>query len=800
MALFRRRFTLANAMTTLMHVSADERYELFLDGRKISRGPERGDLNNWYFETTELTLAPGTHTLVARVWALGTRGASARAPWAQMSIRPGFFCCPEAPELVPHFGTGHAAWEITPLDGITFESMSEAALSGMGAGPSERVDGGLYPWGWETGESRSSLKWFVPQKGEVAFSLSPAPADHPWGNNARHWLRPAALPASEDKPWSKFQILRNETGHGSSDISLVETAQWEAWLHRSSKNYSEVLIVPAHSIQTLLIDLGNYVCAYPHMRWRAGDQARVSIGWAEGLRLPGKHADEKIHNPSAYPEAIFIGPSDHLSLPAGLNDSHQWHSHWWRCGRFVQLRIETADTALTLESFVLSETRFPFDPGQRWKTGDAKLDRLFSVCVRTLQLCSHETYMDCPYYEQLMYVGDTRLQALMTYALTADTRLPRKAIALLDSSRTNPTGLIASAHPCASGQLIPSFALWWVAMVYDHALWRGDADFVRQRMPGVRAVLDRFLAHVDQAGALVSPVGWSFLDWTFKEGGVPPGGLPGERNSSFHAQWFIALKQAAELESWLGEPELAARWGRHQSAARDVWHSLFWDEARGLMADDVHHTAYSEHAQCLALLAGVLAPAQQQRAWTHLASKDSTLTPVSSYFSHYLFEACFQSGQTPHPEIFNTRLAPWFKSLEEGFETTPETFGPTRSDCHAWSAHPVYHYITGVLGIRPAGLGFTQVEISPQLGVLSFAAGALAHPEGDIRVSIELKDETLVADIELPGRLTGTFVHDGFRHSLNSGSQRISIPAPGQLHPDSRTTDSGRLISFSRVH
>ncbi|WP_372490084.1 hypothetical protein [Chitinophaga sedimenti] len=29
---------------------------------------------------------------------------------------------------------------------------------------------------------------------------------------------------------------------------------------------------------------------------------------------------------------------------------------------------------------------------------------------RTSRLCAYETYMDCPYYEQLQYIGDTRIR------------------------------------------------------------------------------------------------------------------------------------------------------------------------------------------------------------------------------------------------------------------------------------------------------------------------------------------------------------------------------------------------------
>jgi hypothetical protein len=60
--------TLDTAATIRVHVTADNRYELFADGEFVGRGSERGDERNWFFETYELELGAGEHTLVARAW------------------------------------------------------------------------------------------------------------------------------------------------------------------------------------------------------------------------------------------------------------------------------------------------------------------------------------------------------------------------------------------------------------------------------------------------------------------------------------------------------------------------------------------------------------------------------------------------------------------------------------------------------------------------------------------------------------------------------------------------------------
>ena len=79
---------------------------------------------------------------------------------------------------------------------------------------------------------------------------------------------------------------------------------------------------------------------------------------------------------------------------------------------------------------------------------------------------------------------------------------------------------------------------------------------------------------------------------------------------------------------------------------------------------------------------------------------EKTLARATVYFSHYLFETFFKSGR---PDLFWDHLSLWQDFLDQGLSTPLEAPGSrARSDCHAWGAHPLYHFLTGVAGIRPA--------------------------------------------------------------------------------------------------
>jgi alpha-L-rhamnosidase len=744
-AAFRCVFTVKTRLRDRIHVTADARYELYLDGRWIGRGSQRGDKRQWFYESHALDLEPGRHVLVAQVWSLGSL-----SPWAQISIRPGWFCCPERPELVAKLATGTARWDMLPLRDRTFHDMGAALGTVMGGGPSEIFDSRQTVRGWEQG---AGTGWAPAAVGAGGYH-----GDQPHSTRAEHWLKPAPFPAMRNTPWKRFRIFRAE---GDS----VPKAAWLELLRKG-----RAVTIPARTTVGVLIDVEDYLCAYPELHWSGGKEGRISLGWAEALNDPV--SGDKRHGTGTAPDSVFKGPCDEVIADGGANRS--WRPLWWRCGCYVQLTVQTHNAPLTLKGLTLLETRYPLQIVSQWQTPHTAFNRILAISRRTAEMCLHETYMDCPYYEQLMYAGDTRIQCLLTYALTTDDRPPRQAITLFDSSRLNSSGLVAGSHPCAAGQLIPPFALWWVAMLHDFALWRGQPDFVRERLPGARAVLDLFRRQVDEKGLLHGLAGWNYVDWSFQPGGIPSGGAPGESCAPLQAHWALVLGYMAELEAYAGEPEMAARYRRWKREAVQALISTFWNARRGLLADDVAHQQYSEHTHCLALLAGTLKARQAARVWERMTAA-TDLTTCTAYFTHYYFEACLSSGRS---DLFFRKLQPWFDGVQDGFRTTPENFGgQARSDCHAWTAHPLYHYLTGVLGIQPALFGFESVAIAPQLGNLEQAAGELAHPLGPIQVDARKERGQFSATISLPKGLHGQFRLGRFRKPLRPGKQTIAVPA-----------------------
>ncbi|MFA6134205.1 MAG: alpha-L-rhamnosidase [Phycisphaerae bacterium] len=757
---FRREVVLDQPATCRIHVSADQRYRLFLDGQRIGQGPERGCFENWFYETYDLDLEAGRHVLVAQVWWLSLDAPPA---YAQMTAQAAFLLAAEGP-LAEHLDTGVAPWQVRVLGGYSFLPPGDA----WGTGAKLRIRGADFSWGFQTGQGDG---WSAVAVLNAAVNASQANEfKRPW------MLSPATLPPMLEETVRPFAVRHVQTTDGGAASTLpvrakdhlpAEAGQWQAMFDGKGP-----LTLPPRTSRRVIVDLQDYYCAYPQLTVSGGAGATVRISWAEALYemaadgSPG-HAATK-GNRREILNKVFDGIGD-VFEPDGGRD-RAFETLWWQAGRYLEILVQTGDAPLVLQELTLRQTHYPYEFEGAFACSDPAMEEVIPRALRTLEMCSHETYMDCPYYEQLMYVGDARLEAMVTYACCRDDRLPRKAITLFDLSRT-PRGLTQSRFPSRVMQIIPPFSLYWVSMVHDYLMWRRDRDFVLRLLPGVRGVLESFRQNLTTQGLLNSPSGWNFMDWVPAwPYGISPGGLEGQ-SGLLNWHLVMTLREAQAMERLAGEDLLAQRDGQLAESLAAATDRAFWDESRGLYADDLEHRCFSEHTQCLAILSGLLAPEKRRRVADGLLTAPD-LTRTTIYFSHYLFEAYRQIGRM---DAMAGRMGPWLALKDLGCTTTLEMPEPSRSDCHAWAAHPLYHYLASVLGIRPAAPLFASVLIEPQLGTLTRAAGTIAHPDGLIAVELHTQAGRLDGMVELPPGLTGELIWKGKKVSLRGGRQDFTL-------------------------
>lgn len=663
---FELRFALPAAATLRFSITADERFELRLDDRHLAEGPARGDAMHWYYSTHEVRLDAGPHHFSCRVHALGDL-----APHAQLSFQPGLLLAGHD-DAHPLLSTGVASWTWRQERARTFVRTALAA-------PDEHLDtAGLTPAAPEppvVGASGNNgavlyVKKHVPL---LAPSLLPPLRRVDWTRQLR------ALHV-DDAAWDE-RFPQNST-HGDA------LDPWSALIDLAAP-----LRLPAAGRVRVLLDAGRQLCGRLGLGFTGGRGSRVRAIWSEAAvfsaEAPEKHPD--IHaakrRRDAWRGGFFRGQRDRI-VADGRN--HSVTTLWWRSGRFIVLEIAVGDEPLELRGISLEETGHgPELPPV--STGHERWDRLAAICVRSLQTCAFETTMDCPHYEQLAYAGDARVQLLCWARLLPDeTGLHRHTLRHFLGSALNAGGWTASSAPSRSAQTIPPFSLWWITLASDYVKRTGDTAFVRPMMPALRGQLERWLAHRDPAtGLCVSPGGWNFADAAFPGSGVPPGGRPGETSGLLN--WIVlhGLDALAFLEKAAGEALLFTHLQQLRASllASLVHHT--WDATALLFDDAPGASAFSEHTQALALLTPGLPEAQSRPLLRWLADPEHPAPPLvrcQAFFNYYLFAACLRHGATAR---IARGLDPWWRLLEQGFTTTPEHFGPTRSDTHAWSAHPL---------------------------------------------------------------------------------------------------------------
>jgi hypothetical protein len=270
---------------------------------------------------------------------------------------------------------------------------------------------------------------------------------------------------------------------------------------------------------------------------------------------------------------------------------------------------------------------------------------------------------------------------------------------------------------------------------------------------------------------------WNFGDWTRDfVFGVPPQD-PDGGSALLTLTYMGALRNAADLEAYLGNESLARDYRRRAQEAGKAVYARCWDEPHGLVADTPAHAHYSEEANAMAVILDVV-PKKQQEAVMDAVLRHAPRMPVPSpgefspasvYFRFYVARALDHAGMA---DRYLGSLGPWRTMLGLGLSTFAETAEPTRSDDHAWSAHPDYDLLTLVAGIRPASPGFRTVRIAPHpAGLTSFSA-RMPHPGGEITVKGTKTDGRWDFDVTLPPGVSGTFAWEGRTVDLPAGESR----------------------------
>ncbi len=404
---------------------------------------------------------------------------------------------------------------------------------------------------------------------------------------------------------------------------------------------------------------------------------------------------------------------------------------WFRCFRFIKPEI-SGDVSIKLEK--MTEVNYPMFPRTDYDFGRKDDNKLWEISVRTLQRCMHETYEDCPFYEQLQYCMDTSTQMLFNYQLTDDDRLARKAMDDFAAAQLA-NGLMPSRTPSVGDQHIPTFQFYFIFMVYAHFTRFGDINLVRKHLRAIDGVCEWFTNHINEDGVVGQSKYWNFVDWATpweyekdeNDGGVPVG-VHGGVIGLYNPMMAYFLQCAAKLNAICGRVDVANEYLATADMLKKNTEKYFWDKEKGLYADNLEHTKYSQHMQSWCVLSGV---AKGRRAKS-IMKKSLTLEAKATYaFAYFYFRALEICGMYKYTaEMMNSYRG----LLKLNCSTVPETPTYSRSDCHAWGALAIYEFSATVLGVRTYNVFEKSVAIKPYIVGRKYARGTVSTIAGNVTV------------------------------------------------------------------
>lgn len=629
-----------------VEVTGRSQFKLFVNGKSLLFGPCRSVKEIAYYDTIDIApyLKPGDNRILMQV-----------------------FSYPENPGM------------------FNRESHGPNYCYGDNAGPAVSLEGTIGDN--DPGDPENWRIWLDEGQGFNAYNIFLLGANetvdggkalsNPLFND--DWDESKLLPATHVQPmtYDPFGCRRGKIFEPRPiPLLYLKERQFPDWQKRT---------IEPNTHHSFVLDAGELTTAYFRIGFQGGKGAEVQMMYAESYFQ--KSADGKPYkgvrdDTSGYIDGVY----DEYTVGGDT----VYEPFRFRTFRFVQITVDTADEPLTILPQAYIETAYPLINSKKPKFTDPKKEKLYDVAFRTLQLCAHDTYEDCPYYEQLMYACDTRLEMLFTYAATDDIELPRQAIRLFGSSLQN-NGFTQARFPSREDQIIPMFALHFVLMLEDYVEHTGDLDFIRPYIPTAERIVETFLAKRCESGLLAPHGYWDYFDWTqaWAEKNIantPTAVVDGE--SALQNLFFVyAVQSLCRLLPKLHRGELAEYYQGECQKLLALVEELCFVPENGLYKEGLRTEEYSQHSQIYAVLTGLAGDKAQ--ALMEKVLEDKTLIPCSFMQGYYLFRALEKAGMYDRTEpLWQT----WQDFIDLHCTTFPETPFDPRSDCHAWSALPLLEF------------------------------------------------------------------------------------------------------------
>ncbi|MFW6032955.1 MAG: MGH1-like glycoside hydrolase domain-containing protein, partial [Phycisphaeraceae bacterium] len=389
---------------------------------------------------------------------------------------------------------------------------------------------------------------------------------------------------------------------------------------------------------------------------------------------------------------------------------------------------------------------------------DPRLTRSWELGRQALFACAEDNYLDCPWRERGVYVGDALVSWDVDSAVHGDPALLRWTIDLFLDGQGDAGLIRPGAHVLNPGRH-PDYSTILLQAAKRYIEVTGDKSVLTNRPDQWRLLVEALLKLKVDSGLYDGEPLFPYIDISQHRNREPLA-------CAFNCFIYKAMADGAWLFEQIGD----SAWAKTcQEAADDLRPRIiehYWDDQQGVFTDLPRETGEKDtsvHSNTLALLYGVADEAHTKHAWQWLreAAKDNFFGEpgppardaerVNAYFSYYLLDLMRHMGEYDLAVWYIGRC--WGYMLDHGAWTTWESFGgdPGGSLCHVWGASPTWLLTRSVLGVDlDAATRGENVALEPHDAGLEWARGVVPHAKGRLEVSWRKTDAGFEVEATAP--------------------------------------------------
>ena len=323
--------------------------------------------------------------------------------------------------------------------------------------------------------------------------------------------------------------------------------------------------------------------------------------------------------------------------------------------------------------------------------------KIYDICVNTLELCMMEHYVDCPWREQCLYAFDSRNQMLCGYYAFegGNAEYARSNLKLMSEDRRIDR-LLSICYPCGVDLTIPSFSLYYFLAVREYLEYTGDVAFAKEIYPKLNSILEPFISNM-QGGLLCKfsdACHWNFYDWS----PYLSGDLHGEKGKGpdliINALFIFALQNLQKIDKLIGREFVFSE--LMESMIKNTQKAFFHTE-KGLFSMTEWGEEYTVLGNALAILVGLAGKEEAVKICQKMA--DGALIECSLSMKAFKYDALLTTDAEKYKETVLSEIRHDYQVMLEAQSTTvwetldgEKAFGDAGSLCHGWSAIPIYYF------------------------------------------------------------------------------------------------------------